>query len=219
VKNLKKILEILEEKYGVPDWAPKNIDPIGLVVSTILSQNTSDKNSSRAFSNLKKHFKNWYTVLEAEEKKIAKIIKSGGLPNIKAKRIKKSLLKIFEKRGELNIDFLGKEDVNTAMEWLQQLEGIGPKTAAVVLNFGFKKEIIPVDTHVHRVSQRIGFVGKTSASKTQIILNNEVPDELSYKFHVLLIQHGREMCKSLNPKCLLCPVRHYCDYFKSLKPK
>jgi endonuclease-3 len=217
MKDLKAMLKLLEKRYGIPDWAHGKEEPIDLVVSTILSQNTSDKNSFRAFAELKKNYRDWYCLLGEDEEKIAGIIRKGGLPNVKAARIKRTLLKIFEERGELNIDFLRGKDVYSGMEWLQKLPGVGPKTAAVILNFGFGKNVIPVDTHVQRVSERLGIVPKTSAQKVQAILNKDVPGELAYALHVLFIQHGREICKAKNPRCGICPLKNHCEYFKSLQ--
>ncbi len=215
MQKVRGILKLLEAEYNIKEWVPEKTDPLDILIATILSQNTSDINSSRAFSSLKKHYKSWYGVLEEKEGRIAKIIRKGGLPRVKAKRIKLTLLKIFEERGELDIGFLKNMSLKKSMEWLQKLPGVGPKTAAVVLNFGFGKNIIPVDTHVYRVSRRIGLINEKTPAKAQKELNKKIPPELSYLFHMLLITHGRKICRARNPLCKKCVINKFCDYFKS----
>jgi endonuclease-3 len=191
------------------------MSPTDVLVATILSQNTTDKNSIRAYNSLKDSFKSWESLLKTDEKKIAKIIRHGGLPNIKAKRIKTTLKEIKKHRGSTDISFLKDMGKVEAQEFLESLHGIGPKTAAVVLALSFGKDMIPVDTHIHRVSNRIGITHDKTATKTQEKLEEIVPNKIKRDMHHMLIEHGRQICKAQNPKCDGCVLNDICEYFTS----
>jgi endonuclease-3 len=126
------------------------------------------------------------------------------------------LRRIYEERGKLDIDFLNELPLDEAKSWLTNLDGVGPKTAAIVLCFGFNREAFPVDTHIHRVGQRIGFLPQgISADKAHPIMEAIVPPKDYYAFHLNLIQHGREICQARRPKCERCPLTACCDYYHS----
>ncbi len=213
--NRKKVLatiRILEKSYGVPE--ARQTGPVDLLVMTILSQNTSDLNSLRAFDLLKSAFEDYEYLLCATEKEIADEIRSGGLADIKAGRIKATLAKIKQDRGEISLDFLADLGRDRAWEYLVSLPGVGPKTASVVLLFAFGLPAMPVDTHVYRVSRRLGLVPEeVNVEKAQKILEEITPPEKYLSLHLNLINHGRTVCRALNPRHEECVLRDLCDFY------
>ena len=211
-------IRILEERYGVP--GREKIDPVDLLVMTILSQNTSDTNSLRAFGNLKKAFGDYGLMLNASTEDVADSIRAGGLAEIKARRIKEALLKIKRDSGAIDLGFLGGMEKNAAMQYLRSLPGVGPKTASVVLLFAYGLPFLPVDTHVYRVSRRLGLLAEgVTPEKAQTILEKIVPVEKYLSFHLNLIKHGRLICRARGPRHEECALRSYCDcYLRSQKP-
>lgn len=208
----------LIQEYGQRQWNPR-LDPLSELVFTILSQNTSDVNRDRVWKRLKDRFPTWEEVLTADVDEIAAAIRPGGLANIKAPRIKNILQTITERRGKLSLDFLADMEINEAKEWLGSLKGVGPKTAACVLLFSCGKPVLPVDTHVHRVSKRLGLIGpKASREQAHMILEESLPPETYYTFHLNMIAHGRQICKAQNPRCEICVLFQHCDYFNRGKP-
>ena len=192
-------------------------DPLDELVLTILSQNTSDRNSGRAFRLLKSRYPTYQAVLEAPTPELYEVIKSAGLGNIKAPRIQAVLQEVLRRRGALDLDFLRELPMAEARTWLTSLPGIGPKTAACVLCFACDMPALPVDTHVHRVAGRLGLIGpKVSADAAHDLLERSLaPDEV-YSFHVNMILHGRQICHALRPECGRCPLADICDYRAAL---
>lgn len=211
-------IRILEKQYGVPQ--PEEIGPVDLLVMTILSQNTSDTNSLRAFGNLKTEFSDYEQLLAAATETVAGSIRAGGLAEIKAKRIKETLLKIKTDKGAIDLGFLGDMGKDAAMQYLLSLPGVGPKTASVVLLFAFGQPFLPVDTHVYRVSRRLGLVAEDiSLEKSQTILEKIVPVEKYLSIHLNMIRHGRLICRARGPRHEECALRLYCDcYLQGQKP-
>jgi len=213
-KRIKKISLRLERTYGRKRWRTHD-DPLSELVGTILSQNTSDHNSHKAYHTLRSKFKTWDEVRKARTGKVADAIRSGGLANIKARRIKDILNRIYKENHSLNLDFLKSWRTEEIKAYLKRFKGVGDKTIACVLLFSLKRPAMPVDTHVLRVSRRLGLVSpKADASKTETILEKLVPEDLMYQFHLNLIQHGREVCKPTNPRCQSCVLLENCDYGK-----
>ncbi|MDY6892260.1 MAG: endonuclease III, partial [Chloroflexota bacterium] len=153
--SIDKIIEVLAKEYGTVDWS-QHSDPLSELIMTILSQNTSDHNSRRAFAQLLARFGDWQKVAEASVEDIAQAIKLGGLAQVKAPRIKDILQQIVTQRGSLDLMFLQELPLTEAKAWLQSLPGVGPKTASCVLLFSLGKPVLPVDTHVQRVAKRLG---------------------------------------------------------------
>lgn len=212
----RKIAPLLEEKYGRKHW--KRHDGMDELISCILSQSTTDANRDRGFEALKAQYPTWEQVHHAPEDELVETIRPAGLANSKAPYIQGSLEGIFEERGEYNIDFIEDMSVEEAKDWLQKLPGVGPKTAAIVLCFGYNRPAFPVDTHVHRVGKRIGLLPpKISANKAHEHMEQIVPPEEYYAFHLQLIYHGRAICKARSPKCEECPIQQYCDYYQALE--
>ena len=206
------IHELLLEHYGEPVLRD-TLDPLSELILTILSQNTADTNSGRAYESLRGRFPTWEDVLGADPADLAEAIHIGGLANIKAPRIQEILRQLQEERGSLSLDFLADIPVADAREYLTSLHGVGPKTAACVLLFALRKPVFPVDTHVHRVTRRLGLIPqKATPEKTGLLLEEMVPEEVYYPFHVNLIRHGRAVCKAGRPRCEACPIAQECDY-------
>ncbi len=188
---------------------------MNVLIQTILSQNTSDANSGRAFRSLKASFPRWEDVASADVNEIADVIRSGGLAEIKAGRIKQALTEIQQQRGRLELDFLNDLPLDEAREWLKRLPGVGTKTANCVFLFSLRRPALPVDTHVYRVAKRLGIIDdKTTVEKAHRLLENLVPPEKVYPFHVLMIEHGRKVCKALRPRCDDCALNSLCHYFR-----
>lgn len=198
-EEIREIHEGLLERYGEPE-GPWELTGIEYLVETILSQNTNDINRDKAFNNLQeKYGDDWERVENAPHDELTDTIRIAGLGPTKAERIQEALKIIREDQGEYSIEFIDNLNVEEAKDWLTDIPGIGPKTAAVILCFHFKKPVIPVDTHVHRIAQRFGLVPEgCNRTKTHEILEDIVPDEIKYSFHILLITHGRETCKARN---------------------
>jgi len=192
-------------------------NPIDTLVETILSQNTTDKNSHQAYRSLRVSYPRWEKMLGADPHEVARIIRSGGLADIKARRILDALRFIEAERGKLDLDFLRNMAPSEADSWLARMKGVGPKTRSIVLLFSLRMPAFPVDTHIHRVTRRLGLIGpKTDRESAQDELALLVREEEFYNFHINLIEHGRAICQARKPKCELCKISRFCDYFATL---
>jgi endonuclease III len=181
------------------------------MIATVLSQHTSDRNSERAFARLKASFPTWQQALEAPEEQIADAIRSGGMANQKARRIQRILAAIEEREGRLDLSGLHDLDDRSVQEYLTSLPGVGPKTAACVLVFSMGRAAFPIDTHVHRIVTRLGWIPpKTTADSTYQLLNPVIPPELRYDLHLAFIEHGRTVCKARRPLCGECVLADLC---------
>jgi endonuclease-3 len=214
-----EVARIVEGRYGRQKWRKRGT-ALDSLVGTILSQNTTDANSGRAFENLKMTYNSYEDVMNAPEADLMEVIRIAGLANQKAPRIQRSLRKIYEERGEFDLEFLGDMTADDARDWMTSIKGVGLKTASIVVCFGFDGMAFPVDTHVNRVSQRIGFTPTgTTPDKAHYIMEEIVPPKDYFAFHIQLIQHGRDLCKARNPKCDQCPLAHLCDDYQQRKAK
>ena len=210
-----KIAELLEDTYGYPTWR-QHLLPVDELVSTILSQSTTDTNRDMAFDALKERYESWQEVRDAPLDDVIETIRSAGLANQKGPRIQAALQFITEQRGDISLDFLDEMDIEAAKAWLTQIKGIGPKTAAIILLFAFNKPAFPVDTHVHRVTKRLGLIGsKTSAARAHGELEAIIPPQEYYPAHLNIIRHGREVCSARGPRCEECPLTAFCDDYQS----
>jgi endonuclease-3 len=215
-EKIRRVIQLLKHEYGEHRYTAR-VDPLDILVETILSQNTTDKNSSRAFNSLQKEFPRWEILLKADPRKIQRVIHSGGLPGIKARRIKHVLSEIKRRRGKLELDFLRDMSADEAMEFLRSIKGIGPKTASVLLIFRFNKPVMPLDTHNLRVAKRLGIIPqKMSPEKAHELMNRLVPDEEKKSLHINFILHGRKICTARKPKHKLCILKELCDYYREL---
>jgi endonuclease-3 len=213
--KVKAIHKILLKTYGEPERSP--LDAVSELVCTILSQNTNDANRDRAYTALRTRFPTWEQVRDAPAKQVVAAIRPAGLAKQKGPRIQQVLRCIAELNpGQpLNIDFLADMPVGEAKQWLMSLDGVGPKTAAIVLLFSLNRPAFPVDTHIHRVTTRLGLIPEgTTAEKAHALLEALTPPEWYYEFHLNLIAHGRAVCKAQRPRCETCPLQEHCQYFK-----
>lgn len=212
-RKVKKVYQALAAYYGDLVWRPST-DPLSELILTILSQHTSDLNRDRAFETMRTRFPTWEEVRDAPTDELADSIKSGGLANIKAPRIQQVLRQISDERDELNLDFLLEMPIEDAKAWLARFKGVGPKTAACVLMFACGMPVLPVDTHVYRVSQRLGLIGlRTNAEKAHTELEEIVPPDERYNFHIYVISYGRDICHAQRPLCEQCVLARWCNYY------
>ena len=204
----------LIEKYGDPAW--RNPLPVlDELISTILSQNTNDSNRDRAFTQLIKRFETWEKVRDADVGEVIEAIRSAGLANQKGPRIQKILRQITAERGSLDLSFLNDLSDQEAWDWLIQYNGVGPKTASIVLLFSLGKAAVPVDTHIQRVTGRIGLrPDKMSNEKAHDYLAKLFPPETYQSAHLNIIRLGREVCHSRKPACEVCVLQSLCDYYQ-----
>ena len=211
------VYQALAAHYGEPVWQPHN-PPVDELVCTILSQATSDTNRDKGFTALKKRYADWESVMSAPPDEVVKTIYSAGLANQKGPRIQAALRYVQEERGAIELDFLAEMPLVEAIKWLTSIKGVGRKTAAIILLFTFGREAFPVDTHVHRITKRLGLIGeKVTAEKAHDILETMGAPVTFYPMHMNLIRHGRETCVARNPHCHRCPISLYCNYYVEKK--
>jgi endonuclease-3 len=216
--QLHTILRQLAQVYGSPRWTP-NHDPLGELIATILSQNTSDVNSDRAFLTLRTTYPTWEQVLQAPSDDLATVIRSGGLARLKSQRIQEILRTIKASQGHLQLDFLIQMPMPAARAFLAEFPGVGPKTIACVLLFACGHPAFPVDTHIYRVTTRLGLLpASCSAERAHAVLEPLIPAAQVYGAHVNLIRHGRTVCKARLPDCRLCCLRHWCPFPHQSRP-
>ncbi len=199
--------------YGEPRWR-NPLPPLDELISTILSQNTNDINRDRAFEALRLRYPTWEAVRDVDEQELISVIRPAGLANQKGPRIQKVLREITAQQGQLDMSFLNDLPVEEARQWLMSFQGVGPKTAAIVLLFSLGKPDFPVDTHVYRVTGRLGLrPAKMNAGQAHQYLADLFPPETYYAAHLNLIRLGREICHARRPDCPACPLQELCDYF------
>jgi endonuclease-3 len=206
----REIVDQLREEYGELRWRPRS-DSMSELVGTILSQNTSDTNSGRAFARLVDRFPSWESLMGADPTAIAEAIRVGGLARVKAPRIKAVVEEVWARLGSFDLAFLAEMPLEEAKAWLRSLPGVGPKTAACVLLFALGRPALPVDTHVHRVARRLGLVPlRVGAADAHELLEDMLAADEVYPFHMSLIKHGRRICKAQRPLCPRCVLAHGC---------
>jgi endonuclease III len=205
-------LERLRASQG--PFVPKpRLAIIDEMIATVLSQHTSDYNSERAFAQLKAEFPTWEQVATAEQARVAEAIRSGGIASTKARRIQQILAAIAEREGRLDLTRLQDLDDAAVEEYLTSLPGVGPKTAACVLAFSMGRAAFPIDTHVHRITARLGWIHQgVTAEQAYRILNPAIPPAIRYDLHLAFISHGRTVCKARHPDCQGCVLRQMCAY-------
>ncbi len=217
--KLRQVEEKLDSAYGVRAWSAGHYtnDLVGALVATVLSQNTSDLNSGRAFASLKKAFPGgWDAVRTASVTDVADAIRSGGMANMKAPRIQAILQDIYDGGGQTDLSHLRDWDDARINAYLKSFHGVGAKTAACILMFNLGRPVLAVDTHVHRVSRRLGLIGaKASADQAHDLLPELLDGHEAYSLHVHFIEHGRRVCHSQKPACGVCSLQSECDYYQS----
>lgn len=208
---------ILRRRYRLRPWRSR--DPLGMLIGTILSQHTSDTNSERAYAQLRRRLPTWEAVRAATTAQVAAAIRPAGLASLKAPRIHAVLRRLARERGRLSLAFLRGWPRDEARAWLRSVPGVGPKTAAIVLQFGLAKPAFAVDTHVDRVGRRLGFIPpRMSTEDAHAWMEALVPPARYGPLHRFLVRHGREVCTARGPRCEVCPIRAWCDYGTAARP-
>ncbi len=211
----RKIYDLLVEEYGIPNR--ETWDPMHELILTILSANTNDVNSGRAFRTLMDTYDGDYNAIRtAPVDEIKAAIRVAGMYNQKAPRLMRTLDMVWAERGAYNIDHVAEMSVAEGEAYLSRFPGVGHKTASIVLLFSFGKPAFPVDTHVQRLSQRLGICDpKASPAKIKALWESGIlgaDAKEFYALHINLIQHGRAVCQARKPKCDECRLRQICDY-------
>ena len=218
-KRATEVRSRLLETYGQPVWR-NPLPPLDEFVSTILSQNTNDTNRDRAFEALRDRFPTWEEVRDADSSDIIAAIRSAGLANQKGPRIQRALKQITEENGDLNLDFLEDLPLEQAKDWLLSFKGVGPKTAAIVLLFSLGKPAFPVDTHIYRLTGRLGLRPENiNAEQAHDHLAALFDPAMYYDVHLNLIRHGREICHARSPQCERCPLGDICPKIRRVPGK
>jgi len=212
-QRVMKIRQRLIDTFGMPEWRDP-LPPVDELVSTILSQNTNDNNRDAAFKELTETFPDWEAVAAADTAEVVDAIRTAGLANQKGPRIQKALKEIKRHNGDsIDLEFLREMNVEDAREWLLDIKGVGPKTAAIVLLFSMGIPAFPVDTHIYRVTGRIGIRPENlSVEKTHRYLEERIPEDAYYDLHLNLIRLGREICGARKWHCYRCPVEDLCSF-------
>ena len=204
----------LVELHGPVPLKPRR-EPMHELISTMLSHRTTQANEALAFQRMWDRFGSWEAIRDAPLDELIEAIEPSNYPETKAPRIQEALRQIIAERGEPSIDFLRDLPAGEGLAWLMKLPGVGIKTASLVLLFCFSKPVLPVDTHVHRVTRRLGLIDpKTTAERAHVELEAIVPPDEYYPAHLNLIRHGREICHARRPRCEICPLAPHCDYFQ-----
>jgi endonuclease III len=217
-RDIAAVQRLLRASQG-PFVAKPQLPAVDEVVATVLSQHTSDVNSGRAFAQLKAAFPDWDEVLAAPAGQVADAIRCGGIADQKARRIQQILAAIRAREGRIDLSRLDDLDDAAVEEYLTSLPGVGPKTAACVLVFSMGRAAFPVDTHVHRVATRLGWIPPgITAEQAYRVLSPAIPPGIRYDLHVALIEHGRSVCKAQRPRCGDCVLRAQCAYARPANP-
>lgn len=205
-----RVAKTLEKLLGIPRQASTLPPPLDMLIATILSQNTNDKNSHRAYTSLRAKFPRWDDVANAPKRGVIAVIRSGGMANQKAARIKETLHAVKSRYGKHDLSGLKRKTNDEVLKELTSLNGVGFKTASCVLLFSMRRDVFPVDTHVHRICNRLGLANSSTPEKTFEQMKRLIPKGRGYSFHTNLIRFGRMMCRSSNPSCGECPLYNEC---------
>jgi endonuclease III len=216
-----EVTQRLTQHYGEVPFSSK--DPMSMLVDIILSHRTRDEQTAAAWDNLLRRFGSWEVVRDAPTSEVQATIDNVNFPEVKAPRLQTIMRQITQERGDLNLDFLCDLPVEESAAWLDRFEGVGPKTTACVLLFSCQQPLLPVDVHVHRVSGRLGLIGKkVTADQAHTLLQALLPQDARsiYNFHKALLRHGQRVCVYERPRCNQCVVTDLCDYYKTVvKPQ
>lgn len=212
-----QVYELLVERYGAQPLVPRR-QPMHELISTILSHRTTQKNEAVAYDRMWKRFGSWEAIRDAPPAELAQAIAPSNFAEVKVPYIQGTLAQIIDQRGEANIDFLADLPAQAGLDRLMALPGVGIKTASLVLLFCFSKPVLPVDTHVYRVSQRIGLIGaKVSANAAHHALLALFPPDpyVLFNFHIAALKHGQQLCIWGDPRCEPCPLKVLCDWYQA----
>jgi len=207
-------IQNLRAVYGVPA-REQGLDPLDVLIQTILSQSTTNVNSHRTFDQLKCRFPDWDQARRARVTSIEAAIRSGGLARQKSIRIKQLLNEIFERRGSLDLSFLFRAPLEEARQFLASFNGVGPKTVACTLLFACNRPVFPIDVHIFRIARRLELIPeRCSDLEAHRMMELMIPEDRYYEAHINLIRHGRRICRPQNPLCEQCCLIDYCRYYE-----
>lgn len=212
-----QVYERLVERYGAQPLVPRR-QPMHELISTILSHRTTQRNEAIAYDRMWKRFGSWEAIRDAQPAELAQAIAPSNFAEAKVPYIQGTLRRIIDERGEANIDFLVDLPAQEGLDWLTSMPGVGIKTASLVLLFCFSKPVLPVDTHVYRVSQRVGLVGAkvTVNAAHHVLLSLFPPDPyVLFNFHIAALKHGQQLCVWGDPRCEPCPLKPLCDWYQA----
>lgn len=210
-RHVARVHRRLQARHGPARWGSPT-DPVALLVETILSHNTNDRNRDVAYCALRAAYPDWQAVLQADPAALASVVRPAGLNHQKAHRIQFALRTLLDEFGALTLEPLRAQTADEARAWLTRLPGVGKKTAGIVLTFGLSKPYFAVDTHINRIARRLGWVGPRQDPHD--VMNALVaPDDVG-PFHLQLIRHGRTTCKARKPLCQGCAISDLCPTFQ-----
>jgi endonuclease-3 len=215
------VCERLVALYGAQPLVPRR-EPMHELISTILSHRTTQENEDVAYRNMWKRFGSWEAIRDAPVDELTEALSPANFPEVKAPYIKGALEQIFAERGEASLEFLRDMPTDQALDWLMSLPGVGIKTASLVLLFCFGRPVMPVDTHVHRVSQRVGLIGpKVAPNAAHALLLDLLPPDpyVLFNFHIANLKHGQRICVWGTPHCERCPLPDICDWYRANRAK
>jgi len=208
------VIQNLKSVYGEPK-REQGLDPLDVLIETILSQSTTNANSRRAFDSLKRRFRTWDAARRARVTSIETAIKSGGLAKQKSVRIRDLLALIHKRRGSLDLSFLKTAPLEEAKRFLGSFKGVGPKTVACTLLFAYNRSVFPIDTHIFRIARRLGLLPqKCSDEDAHLLMGRMIPRARYYEVHINLIRHGRKICRPRDPLCEQCCLVDFCEFYK-----
>jgi endonuclease-3 len=214
-ESISYIIQNLRSVFGQPSLE-RGLDPLDVLIQTILSQSTTNANSGRAFESLKRKFPTWETARRARVTSIKAAIRSGGLARQKSVRIKQLLNEIHERRGSLDLSFLRTAPLEEAKQFLASFKGVGPKTVACTLLFAFNRPVFPIDVHIFRIARRLGLISeKCSDEEAHRLMGEMIPGKRYYEVHINLIRLGRKICRPRDPLCEQCCLVDYCEFYQS----
>jgi endonuclease-3 len=209
------IIQNLKAVYGSPE-PERGLNPLDVLIETILSQSTTNANSDRAFESLKRRFPTWEAARRARVTSIEAAIRSGGLARQKSVRIRELLNEIHKRRGSLDLSFLATAPLEEAKQFLASFKGVGPKTVACTLLFACNRPVFPIDTHIFRIARRLGLIPeKSSDEQAHSLMGEMIQRKRYFEAHINLIRHGRRVCRPRDPICEQCCLVDYCEYYKS----
>lgn len=214
-EKAQQVYDLLVAHYGAQPLKPRR-EPLHELISTILSHRTTQHNEAVAYDHMWKQFGSWEAIRDAPVDALTEAIAPANFPEVKAPYVKGALTQIIAERGEANIDFLADLPPDEGLAWLMALKGVGIKTASLVLLFCFAKPVLPVDTHVFRVSQRVGLIPPkaTADAAHHMLLALFPPDPyILFNFHIAGLKHGQRLCVWGNPKCEPCPLKGICNWY------
>lgn len=212
--RIRHLESLLAEEYGRPEWEGPQ-EPLDELVMTLLSHNVNDVNRDRAYQRLRERYATWEDAAQAPLEELAEAIRPAGFPMIKGARILEALRQVRARFGKTSLKELENWPDDAIREYLRPLPGVGPKTIACVLMFAMGRPAMPVDTHVGRITRRLGLVPeKASSEEAHALMDRMTPPDLMYAFHVEMIRHGRARCRPTHPKCETCPLAQDCLYYR-----